>query len=100
MVRDIRHGASPSAALAVGQTTNTTLPGTSVTRHLTQADLACRWRVSERTLEGRRWRKLGPPYLKISHRVVYRLADILAYEAAQLRLPNPTAADPFFRKVR
>ena len=68
-------------------------------QHLNQTQLARRWNVSPRTLERWRWRKLGPPYLKISHKVVYRLADIQAYEAAQLRMPNQ-AADPFFRRVR
>ena len=51
-------------------------------RHLTQDDLAQRWRISARTLE--RWRGLqeGPQFLKIGGRVVYRLADVEAYEAA------------------
>lgn len=53
--------------------------------HLLQADLAKRWRISPRTLERWRWQKLGPPHLKIGGRVVYRLEDILAYEASQLR---------------
>ena len=68
-------------------------------RHLTQAELALRWRISPRSLERWRWRKVGVPYVKISGRVIYRLADILAYEAAQLRVPGGSV-DPFFRKGR
>ena len=54
-------------------------------RHLNQADLARRWALNHRTLERWRWTGYGPCYLKIGGRVVYRLADIEAYEAAQLR---------------
>jgi hypothetical protein len=45
--------------------------------------------VSERTLE--RWRWLGQPprFLKIGGRVVYRLEDIEAFEAKQLRQRTP-----------
>lgn len=54
-------------------------------KHLGQIDLARRWRISPRTLE--RWRCVahGPRYLKIGGRVVYRLDDVEAYEAQQLR---------------
>jgi len=55
------------------------------TKHLNQIDLARRWRVSERTLERWRWRRQGPEFLKIGGRVVYRIGDIEAYEAAQTR---------------
>lgn len=68
-------------------------------RHLTQDDLACRWRISGRTLERWRWRKIGPAYVKVGGRVVYRLADILFFEAAQRHAPTRTA-DPFFRRPR
>lgn len=54
--------------------------------HLHQEDLARRWRISGRTLEGFRTRGIGPPYLKIGGRVVYRLADIEAFEEANLHL--------------
>lgn len=55
------------------------------TRHLNQRELAARWGVSVRTLE--RWRLLkeGPGFLKLGARVAYRLEDVEAYEAAQLR---------------
>lgn len=54
-------------------------------RHLNQIDLSRRWGVSPRTLEQWRWKGIGPPYLKIGGRVLYRLDDIEAYEAAQIR---------------
>jgi hypothetical protein len=54
-------------------------------RHLTQRDLAARWRTSERTLERRRYLRQGPLYVKIGSLVRYRLEDILAYEAAKIR---------------
>lgn len=57
-------------------------------RHLTQTDLARRWRKSERTLESWRWKKTGPPYLKIGGRVIYRLEDIEAFELAAMSEPK------------
>lgn len=52
-------------------------------RHLTQHELAQRWRISPRTLERWRWLQEGPQFLKIGGRVVYRLEDVEAYEAAK-----------------
>jgi hypothetical protein len=56
-----------------------------VIKHLNQVQLADRWNISERTLERWRWTGEGPAYLKIGGRVVYRLEDIEAYEAENLR---------------
>lgn len=58
-------------------------------KHLNQLQLADRWTVSARTLERWRWSGEGPQFLKIGGRVVYRLEDILAYEARQLRDLTP-----------
>ena len=55
------------------------------TVHLDQKALAQRWSISPRTLERWRWCGTGPRYLKIGGRVLYRLQDIDAYEARQLR---------------
>ena len=55
------------------------------TRHLKQSELAARWTISPRTLERWRWVGQGPRYLKVGGRVIYRLEDVEAYEAAQLR---------------
>src|SRR5690242_17321827 len=76
-------------------------PGTGVTlqpaapnvavRHLTQSELAARWRMSPRTLE--RWRSTGhgPAFLKLGGGVVYSVADVAAYEIAQRRAANAKA---------
>lgn len=53
-------------------------------QHLDQNELAQRWRTSPRTLEQWRWQGRGPRYLKIGGRVVYRLSDVKAFEAASL----------------
>jgi hypothetical protein len=54
-------------------------------RHLTQVELAQRWRISPRTLERWRWLDQGPRYLKIGGRVVYRLEDVEAFEAEKMQ---------------
>lgn len=53
--------------------------------HLNQRQLASRWGVSEATLE--RWRSegIGPVFLKLQGRVMYRFEDIEAYERDCLR---------------
>jgi len=56
--------------------------------HLSEVQLATRWSISERTLQRWRWKKKGPPYLKIGGRVAYRLADIEAWEDANLQKPD------------
>jgi hypothetical protein len=43
--------------------------------------------MSHRTLERWRWLHQGPRYLKLGGRVVYRLEDVEAFEAAQVRAP-------------
>ena len=52
--------------------------------HLTQKQLAARWRRSEACLE--RWRCDGidPKFLKICDRILYRQVDIEAYEESCL----------------
>ncbi len=54
-------------------------------KHLNQTDLADRWDVAEATLE--RWRSdgIGPVYMKIQGRVLYRVEDIETFEADSLR---------------
>ena len=53
-------------------------------QHIDQKGLAERWRISPRTLEQWRWQGRGPHYPKICRRVVYRLSEIEAFEAANL----------------
>jgi hypothetical protein len=55
------------------------------TKHLNQIELSRRWSISPRTLERWRWLGLGPRYLKIVGRVVYRLEDIEAFESERAR---------------
>lgn len=68
------------------------------TTHLSQSELATRWRISMRTLERWRWLGEGPRYIKLGGRVVYRLADIEAFEADKLRSStSQTQPVPDFR---
>ena len=59
------------------------------TRHLSQIELAARWHLSPRTLERWRFSGEGPRFVKLSGRVVYRLEDVEAYEADQVRQMTP-----------
>ena len=52
-------------------------------KHITQAELARRWRLSPRTLERWRWQGKGPAYLKIGGRIVYRKEDVAEFEIQQ-----------------
>lgn len=54
------------------------------TEHFHQYHLAKRWQISHKTLERWRYLKVGPNYLKIGGRVVYRIEDIEAFEEQQL----------------
>jgi hypothetical protein len=62
------------------------------TRHLNQRQLAERWGISPKTLEGWRWLGQGPKFLKLGGRIVYRLEDIEAFEKQQLRQVTGSAA--------
>jgi hypothetical protein len=60
-------------------------PSVGHVHHLTQLDLARRWRLSTRTLERWRWLGQGPAYLKLGGTIVYRLEDVELYEASHRR---------------
>lgn len=62
-------------------------------KHLNQRQLADRWDVSEATLE--RWRSegIGPVFLKLQGRVLYRLEDIEAFESESLRKSTSERVD-------
>ena len=62
--------------------------------HLNQTELARRWKLSPRTLERWRWQRLGPVYLKLGGRVAYRIQDVEAFEAEQLRQITPRVRKP------
>ncbi|MCC2654269.1 MAG: hypothetical protein K0Q60_4435 [Microvirga sp.] len=57
--------------------------------HLNQIELARRWKLSPRTLERWRWLGQGPRFMKLGGRVAYRLEDVEAFEAEQLRQITP-----------
>lgn len=59
--------------------------------HLHQVDLARRWKLSPRTLERWRWLGQGPQHVKVGGRVIYRLEDVEAFEANNLRTSTSTA---------
>jgi hypothetical protein len=65
-------------------------------RHLNQNQLAERWNISPRTLEGWRSRGEGVVFLKIGGRVAYRLEDIEKYEIQQLRANTAIVRDVAF----
>lgn len=71
------------------------LPGIgSVDKHINEDELSARLRLSVRTLQRWRWQGLGPRYLKLGGRVVYRLVDVEAWEEGRLRGgidPHPAA---------
>lgn len=54
-------------------------------KHLNQRQLADRWDLSEATLE--RWRSegIGPVFMKLHGRVLYRAEDVDSYEQQCLR---------------
>jgi hypothetical protein len=60
---------------------------------LTQADLAERWSLAEKTLENWRARKYGPRWIQIGRNTVrYRLRDIENWESARERDPSSAVA--------
>jgi hypothetical protein len=63
--------------------------------HLTQEEVAQRFRISVATIERWRSESIGPMYLKLCGKIRYRLQDILAYEQDCLRRgTGQRAADP------
>jgi hypothetical protein len=62
--------------------------------HLRADELADRWRISAKTLARWRWTGDGPRFLKVSGKVLYRIEDIEAFEAAHLRSRTDERAVP------
>jgi predicted site-specific integrase-resolvase len=54
-------------------------------KHLNQRQLADRWDVSEATLERWRTEGIGPVFLKLQGRVLYRAEDVETFELESLR---------------
>jgi hypothetical protein len=57
-----------------------------------EIELARRWGISHRTLQRWRSQKKGPPYLKLCGRVVYRAAEVLIWENANLKTGEAKAS--------
>ncbi len=62
--------------------------------HLNQRDLARRWAMSPRTLERWRWTGEGPRYLRIGRRIVYRIEDVVVFEAERLHASTAQRISP------
>ena len=67
-------------------------------KHITQAELARRWRLSPRTLERWRWQGNGPAYLKIGGRIVYRKEDVAEFEIQQRKTSGSNLSSPTVRQ--
>ena len=67
-------------------------------KHITQAELARRWRLSPRTLERWRWQGNGPAYLKIGGRIVYRKEDVAEFEIQQRKTSGSNPSSPTARQ--
>ena len=62
-------------------------------KHLNQRQLAARWDVSEATLERWRTEGIGPVFMKLQGRVLYRVEDVEAFETDSLRKSTSERAD-------
>lgn len=57
----------------------------SACRYLSERELAERWNIDERTLQGHRQAGDGLPFYKLGGRVMYRKREIYDYERAAKR---------------
>ena len=60
--------------------------------HFNQRTLATRWDFSEAALEHWRSQEIGPTFLKLQGRILYRLVDIENFESACLRTSTSQSA--------
>lgn len=56
--------------------------------YLTQEEVAKRYRVSARTLERWRRKKIGPAWVRLPGRVLYHVEDVREYERTHLQVPR------------
>lgn len=61
---------------------------------LTEQQLAQRWAISVKTLQNRRVSGGFVPFVKLSRSVRYRLADVIEWEADNLRRSTSEGVDP------
>ena len=64
-----------------------------IIKHLNQRQLADRWDLSEASLERWRTEGIGPVFLKLQGRVLYRVEDVEAFETDSLRKSTSERAD-------
>ncbi len=62
-------------------------------KHLNQRQLADRWDLSEASLERWRTEGIGPVFMKLQGRVLYRAEDIVSFENESLRKSTSKRAD-------
>ncbi len=84
----------PEAGLGVQSPTRRAEQADTFVRYLRPNELAARWHISWKTLARWRWTGDGPRFLKVSGKVLYRLEDIEAFEAAHLRTRTDERAVP------
>lgn len=60
--------------------------------HLNQEELAERWSINSRTLANWRSGGIGPKFLKLNGRILYRMSDIKDYEDKCLRKSTSESA--------
>lgn len=62
-------------------------------KFLTPVELVSRWGgvITATTLKMWRYRKKGPPYIKLGARILYRQSDIVSWESANSFQPSARA---------
>ena len=69
-------------------------------KRLTEKELAARWGMTHRTLQGWRATGKGPAFIRIGERsIFYRIEDVEAYEAASV-VGKPIAPDGWDNTVK
>jgi predicted DNA-binding transcriptional regulator AlpA len=58
---------------------NDDLLSNGIDRMMDQKELASMLGISVKTLEGWRWRKIGPRFIKLGRLARYRMSDVMAY---------------------
>lgn len=58
------------------------MPNDPIDAFLTTDELAVRWRCATRTLQRWRTRATGPHFHRIQGRILYAMADVIAFEQA------------------
>lgn len=78
---------SQSGDLLAGMRTHTALPLATDPVYITELALSRRTTLSRTTLQTMCRKGGGPPFAKLGHRIVYRLADVERWIAARTQMP-------------